>query len=114
MNGIYFYSDYCLSEIWGLSRDSATGAVQATQFTSTGGGFNATVFGRDNTGELYIGFDSNNSIHKLSTPDTLPTAVTLSSTSATIATPLLATILSILCLIGLGYFGWRQPHCLHG
>ncbi|HFC11238.1 MAG TPA: cadherin [Anaerolineae bacterium] len=114
MEGNYFYSDYCNSEIWRIIRDSASGVIQATQLTRTGGEYNPTVFGRDNTGELYIGFDSNNSIHKLSTPDTLPTAVTLSNTTATITTPLLATILSIFCLIGLGYLGWRQPHCLHG
>ncbi len=50
MQGIYFYSDYCKGEIWGLQRVS--GSWQSQLLTDTN--LSITSYGQDENGELYL------------------------------------------------------------
>ncbi|MCK0115218.1 PQQ-dependent sugar dehydrogenase [Gelidibacter sp. F63206] len=62
LRGIYFFADYCSSEIGMLKEDNGNWSMS---FTEPFSGNNWTTFGEDVNGELYIGDISSGSIYKI-------------------------------------------------
>ena len=96
MFGHYFFGDYCINKIWALDRSS--GSVVVTDLTVNGGTWNPSTFGKDNKGELYIGFDGQDKVFKISTTDTAPTAVAISTADVKSLSPLLIVLMAVMTL----------------
>lgn len=60
--GIYFFADYCSTEIGMLSNNAGTWSYT---FTEPFSGGNWVTFGEDNNGELYIADRFNGNVHKI-------------------------------------------------
>jgi glucose/arabinose dehydrogenase len=61
LNGVYFFSDYCSGNIWGLLQNG--GAWKSAQLFTTS--MHVTSFGEDQNGELYLLDQTDGSVHKL-------------------------------------------------
>jgi hypothetical protein len=57
LTGVYFYSDYCAGEIWGLTTPDNGTTWNNQSFGTPVGGLNPTSFGEDAAGELYVADD---------------------------------------------------------
>ncbi|MEO8604928.1 MAG: PQQ-dependent sugar dehydrogenase [bacterium] len=65
LSGIYFYSDYCAGEFWGLTTPDNGTTWNNQSFGFPVGGLNPTAFGEDAAGEIYVAGD-NGTIYRLS------------------------------------------------
>jgi len=63
LDGIYFYSDYCAGEIWGLTTPDNGTTWSNQSFGTPVGGLNPTSFGEDSAGELYVASDGGTIYH---------------------------------------------------
>lgn len=97
LQGHYFFSDYCIGEIWTLSGNPTAPISNTTTATVTK--FGPTTFGNDNRNELYVGYNSG-AVYKI-TSGTLLT-VGLSNLQITDMLPILTIVVALFSL-----FSWR-------
>ncbi|MBS1825512.1 MAG: PQQ-dependent sugar dehydrogenase [Acidobacteria bacterium] len=62
LRGSYIYADYCSGRIWGLER---SGTQWVNRLLLLAAGRNITTFGEDETGELYVGDASSDTIFRI-------------------------------------------------
>jgi glucose/arabinose dehydrogenase len=62
LNGVYFYGDFCSTQVWAATRDSA-GKWTTTSMGQVGGLLSA--FGEDEAGEIYVSDIQGGTIYRL-------------------------------------------------
>lgn len=82
MYGHYFFADYLFGTFWTLFPNGSGWTHTRLTKIDAGSLTFPSTFGVDLAGEIYVGFDGNDRVYKITTPDTVPTAVSLTTYTA--------------------------------